>query len=327
MNLKSQRVFFNLCFSISLAFNPVHARELISGSDSLVSDNFTTNRLLDFPVLTNLATNPAMAGRSGHHSINSNYNAQWLNQVNNPKEFFISYDVALGKKKVFSLGGTYSNRSFYLQKLQSFELITAFKISTGRSSSFRLGAGISYNHKSDPDRNYSTYSNMIDPRYGYVYANSEIPFKTYEKYINLKANAWFESKQFFSGLTVTNIHQKYFGTQEAPPGFILEQLPVTYHLTAGYEIPLSGVLSTTPALQIEKTKTMDAAITPSLFFIYREKYMIGFAYSNLNSASFSAAVNLFKKYSLAVRSDFPLKEELKQLSQVRYAEVALRILI
>ncbi len=289
-------LLFNLLF---IACYGITAQETDSSSFRL------SNEAHD--LFNNNISNPAYTGIFyGHHiHLFGGVSMPFFNyrDFNVPYKAGVSYDFTFGKKVNQSLGLFYKRYQEGILSGYKAGLSYAYMLDVNLTKDFyqRIRAGVALCYQREHiDKYYFTFSDMIDPKYGFVWNTAE-----YHKWMKdtlstvagLSAGFWYYNPYGYLGVAANGIGSYDTTLQEihTTPGFL--------NIAAGGHVYLSYVYALHPAMNIEwgmgALKTL-SSWSPSLTLSRNEKIYLGFQYRDMNKLTLVAGLNIGSVVSLSL---------------------------
>jgi type IX secretion system PorP/SprF family membrane protein len=215
--------------------------------------------------------NPAFAGSVRCPRINMNYRNQWPGLAKTYITYSASYDqhvdllnggVALNILNDKAGEGTISTTNI--------AGVYAYQLNISRDFSVRFGLQATYVQKK-LDWDKLTFGDMIDPRYGYIYATQETRPSESRSFADFSAGILAYSSSFYGGIAVHHLTQPdeafiVQGTSELP-------MKITAH--AGAMIPLGN----TGSYKFSSNRDNGTFLSPNAIF----QQQAGFNYLNLGA--------------------------------------------
>ena len=218
--------------------------------------------------------NPAYAGSVVCPRITLNFRNQWPSLSGEYTSYSASYDQHFPKISggigVLFLGDYAATGGQIVTN--AISLIYSYKADLTRKVAMRLAVQATYQQKR-LDFNKLTFQDMIDPKYGFVYATQEY-FPRWTKGIaDFSAGIVVYSDHYYGGIAVnhfTQPHESFFDNTGKET-----RLPMK--ITGNF----GAVLDIKRHLKSEKTLG-DVSISPNVIFQYQSRFVGGAAYTTAN---------------------------------------------
>jgi type IX secretion system PorP/SprF family membrane protein len=182
--------------------------------------------------------NPAFAGSARCPRINLNYRNQWPALARTYITYSASYDqhvdLLSGGIGINVLNDKAGEGTLSTTNISG---IYAYQLNISRDFSIRLGLQATYIQKK-LNWDLLTFGDMIDPRYGYIYATQEQRPNESRSFTDFSAGILAYSSTFYGGVAVNHL-------TEPDEAFIVEgtsELPRKITAHAGAMLPLGGGL-------------------------------------------------------------------------------------
>lgn len=217
--------------------------------------------------------NPALAGSAVCPRLGVNYRHQWPSVSGKYTSYAASYDqhfnAISGGIGVLFLGDRAANGTI---NTNAISLIYSFKADLSRKVSMRLGLQATYQQKS---LNYDkcTYGDMIDPKYGFVYATSENLARYTKGVADFSAGLVVYSDNIYGGIAVNHFTQPKESFFDDDGKETRLPLKLTAHFGGNFNIKR----------YLKKSRTFgDMSLSPNVIFQYQNKVSGGYAYTTIN---------------------------------------------
>jgi len=184
-----------------------------------------------------LYLNPAFAGSARCPRLNFNYRNQWPALTGTFVTYSTSYDQHIDALNG-GLGLLVLNDKAGEGTLSTtnVSLIYSYQLNVNREFSIRFGLQGTYVQKK-VDWDKLTFSDMIDPRYGFIYPTSEVRPETTKNFWDFSSGILAYSANIYGGVAVNHLTQPEESFIRPAPGSTLP-MKITAH--AGALIPISG---------------------------------------------------------------------------------------
>ncbi|MEG2070395.1 MAG: PorP/SprF family type IX secretion system membrane protein, partial [Bacteroidales bacterium] len=210
---------------------------LLLGGNSLVAQDAHFSQFYANP----LYLNPAFAGTNVCPRFSLNFRDQWPDMPGTFLSYSASYDQHFDKLAggigVLLFGDRAGDGGSINTYSASF--IYSFKVKVSRKFNMRFSLQATYQQKT-LNWNNLTWGDMIDPKYGFIYATNEPdPGKTSRGIFDLSAGFLGYTKNFYFGVAAHHITNPYEGFLVAPNSDSPEaRLPVkwTAHVGGNFDL-------------------------------------------------------------------------------------------
>ncbi|MBO4738156.1 MAG: PorP/SprF family type IX secretion system membrane protein [Bacteroidales bacterium] len=220
-----------------------------------------------------LYLNPAMAGTAVCPRLVANFRMQWPNITGKYTSYAASYDqyfkALSGGIGVLFVGDRAGQNTVVTN---CFSLMYSFKADLTRKVTLRLGLQATLQQKSI-NLNNLTFGDMVDPRYGFVYATAE-NIGNYTKFVaDFAAGVLVYSDKMYGGIAVhhfTQPKESFFNSDSKD-----DRLPmkITAHWGANFDVKKR---------MRSKQSFGDMSLSPNLIFQYQSKISGGYQYTTIN---------------------------------------------
>jgi type IX secretion system PorP/SprF family membrane protein len=294
-NLKFSPAFVLIFLMSSLGPNA------FAGNNDTIKTNASMSVDISHFLFNNIIMNPAYTGISEsenlllHASIDKPMAS--FSPLYHLQEYLITNDYSFFKKKSNAIGiycmqsAAGATQSF----MPGISYAHCFNLPFSRSGPFyhklRVGVSVSYSQY-EIDYSKLSWSDQIDPRYGFVYYTAEtMPSNTTHHYFSADAGIWYYNYLAYFGFAVKNLNQPDVGS------FAVSKVPMEYNLSAGGRIFINKHFALHPSFianLISGYKVGFNSYNPALLAAYNEKYFLGLSYNDMNKISVQAGAMLWK---------------------------------
>ncbi len=274
-------------------------------------------------MVNNFVINPAYAGFNQRHTISLStlvhkplYKPS--SDFNIPFEYSIAYDFNFGKRKNCGIGMNYKRYLGAAEGSLAVDLTFAYRIFLAKDHNLRLGFSASY-LASDINKDNLSFSDMIDPRDGFVYITNEtFPAKTARSNFDMGMGVWYNWKTLFVGVSAIHLTSPEIGVISK------SRIPREYMLSAGYGFNMGKKFSALPAMELKYNERI-LNFSPSMLFTYKRWLLFGMEFQNLRNAGLVLGFNLKNNFIVNIHGGVPMnKDIIKNFGVVDYAGLSLR---
>lgn len=234
-------------------------------------------------VFNNIHINPGYTGAKKEIYIQSFFRSQWVGIQGAPTTFSVAVDGAVNDGNV-GLGLIVSNDKIGAQTYLSGYANYAYKIQVGYDETSRLSFGIAAG---------IMQLGLDGNKLGAIEQNDEvIPVNAETRtFPDARFGVYYSNKQFFAGLSATNMLASYAAKNSKGNSNLLVPVPQPhYYFTAGALIPLGDGLDLKPVILLKDDVKGPTSLDLNAFLLLNEKVWIG--------AFYRTSVPLYKKPDL-----------------------------
>lgn len=306
---KSLLAFFLIC-------------SLAAGAQEL-RNHFTTPGRIENNILFNFWQNPALTGYEERFNVQGGYGVRWIGLYNNnsPQNWFGAFDVAMGKRKINSVGVSYNRSNNGYEKRAELFFSYSATIRIRKINQLRIGLAAGYITRKI-DWSQLNFGDQIDARTGFIYNTNEIFGRNSRGFPDFSGGIWFTGRKFYFGFSAMHL------TQPDEGWLGVSKLPMQLYYNAGLNIRITPEIYLTPSI-IASNKLISkhsdySTFSPALSLSYKNRYLVLTNYRNLNTLMFYAGAQLKENLRLTFGWGFPTEKELRAMQSGQSFEVMLR---
>ena len=276
----------NKAYDVSLT-NKISPLDLLAGHETSYDlDKKESSRprpSIASGIIYNFWNNPAYTGNEAKYNFNAQARFVAFEQRYRPgTDYFASFDTKL--EKINSGIGVYAIRSISPSLgTNTLGIAYSYKVKMGDNAGLRFGLG---GNASNSEPYYAShYENRKEVSNSFLFIpNGEALSSISTRVYGMDAGMWFENKHIVGGLSVKNFNQPIY--EEGM------QLPAQYIFAAGYKAMIGKNIQVLPWAELHRTSGINQE-QASLFIGYRDYFMMGVAYQNLNPATPNGDISLY----------------------------------
>jgi hypothetical protein len=246
--------------------------------------------------INQLPDNPSMTSIDGRYFVNARYSRNTIVQGKGLNNFSTFINVPMGRKNIFSLGQNYSYSDFYFGKSHLFNTVIALHFKFNNGFALHWGSSININYVSSNNNNIVA-NDGPDPLLDHW------P----EKLVTLSFthSLTLTYKSCFLSLTKNPENKLLNLTKNAITSFYLP-FQFKYMSSLGYHISLNNV-ELLPIVQWKYDYSGKNLLSSTLFVHYKNQYILGTSWDNLNSLNLYGGLMLFNALRFTGSVSIPLK--------------------
>lgn len=300
----------------------VATKKTISANDALGSVvsaanapdfNGQTFKYLSIPsyltssVLTNLWDNPAVAGLDKGTSVKVMYNTLWTDKMlrglankkmmlENPTNYYVSADAALGRRNQFAVGAYYHRNDNNNWQSNNVNVSVAYNKMISKFTLLKLGVGATYCNNAVITSNINFWEKSTA---GGLLSAEDEAINAPERYLNYNAGMWLSHPLYFAGITLNNLAQNTF--TKSP------QLQIENNVIGGINLPFSK--KTTATIYAQRQSSIIALWTAGAMMSFNNKVFAGISVENSNYAAFTLGMNIANRLRFHINGGMLAQQE------------------
>jgi hypothetical protein len=274
------------------------------------------------------ADNPALAGFDRKLNVSYRYVAEKLGMGyrdyydDKPHLYFerhhANIDAAFGgKNKNWGVGAAYSHVQNGSYDYHSVNWSHSYKIQLPKGHRLLIGHGVAF-HFSRLDWNRLTFGDMIDPRYGFIWATNMIRPDTSRVVASLDFGLRYSWKRLSFDYVFQYGPNGLYAYLAYPDVHYIHRLKVLYHFYAGDEITI------TPEFIIQNNRVNVWRVNPIATVTYRDMFYGQLAFFDFNRMRLRVGYQFRDHFTIELGASAYTDRKLARIAGLASAEVGIR---
>jgi type IX secretion system PorP/SprF family membrane protein len=257
--------------------------------------------------LTNVWDNPAVAGIEKQLAVKVMYNTLWTDKMlrgmadkkimlENPTNFYVSADAAVGNKNQFGVGAYYQRSDNNNWQSDNINVSLSYNKMLSKFTLLKVGVGATYCNNAVNTSNINFWEKSTA---GGLLSTEDAAINAPERYLNYSAGMWLNHPLYFAGITLNNLAQNTFTKRP--------ELQINNSVIGGVNLPFSK--KTTATLYAQRQTDIVAVWTAGAMMSFNNKIFAGLSIENSNYAAFTFGMNIANRLRFHVNGGILAQKE------------------